>query len=75
MTEFERGALFALELLRTQLNERSETLQTASDNPNQDKDVGFVLRAADLLLSNVQIRFEAELMKRLNKLLVAEKIH
>ena len=65
MNEFERGAVFALELLKKQLTERSDTIRDATRSMTLDRDVGTMLHAADQLLTGVLIRFDTELMKQL----------
>lgn len=60
-TEFERGAVFALELLKKHVTTRTDHLR----NLNAEFDVGGVLNGLGNVLLGLQGRFETDLMKQL----------
>lgn len=63
MTEFERGAMFAAELLKKQINDRTDSLR----NIPIDNDTSGVLNGVQNVIMGVRIKFETELTKHLGE--------
>lgn len=59
--EFERGAVFALELLKKHINIRTDHLRSL----NAEFDVGGVLNGTSNVLVGLQLKFETDLMRQL----------
>lgn len=64
MSEFQRGALYALKLLKTQLEARRDVLRKTGNG--LDTDVSGMLHSTSNLLTGVQIQFEMQLVKELS---------
>jgi hypothetical protein len=63
LTEFERGAMLAVELLKTQIDARTDALR----NLPVDNDTSGVLNGVHNVLMGMRIKFESELAKRLGE--------
>ncbi len=73
-TEFERGALWAMKLLQTQLQDRHDRLRKLMYAPECDVDTSNVLNGVQNMCSGIKASFEIAMMKSIREAIKADQL-